>query len=220
MIGSTRKCRAGARLALLAACALLSGCAAVVVGGGAYAYTALEDRRTAGSQLEDESNEVRAVSRIAEQLGDAVHVNVTSFNRAVLLTGEAPDARARQAVEKIAAGLPNVRSVTNELEIAGVSSLAARTNDSLITSKVKVRFLDAKRFNALHVKVVTESGIVYLMGIVTEQEANDAVEIARTTGGVRKVVKIFEYCKPSDEMCRPPAPAPAAPPAQRARSAP
>jgi len=220
MIGMTHRCRAGAVLALLAACALVSGCVAMVAAGGAVAYSSLEDRRTAGSQLEDESNEVRAVSRIADQLGDRVHVNVTSFNRAVLLTGEVPDAGARQAVEKIAGALPNVRSVTSELEIAGASSLTARTNDSLITSKVKVRFLDNKRFNALHVKVVTESGVVYLMGMVTEQEANDAVEIARTTGGVRKVVKIFEYCKPTDEACRPPPPAASAPPAQKARSAP
>jgi osmotically-inducible protein OsmY len=212
--------RFAAIFALLGVCALASGCAAVVVGGGAYAYSALEDRRTAGSQLEDESNEVRAVSRIADQLGDSVHVNVTSFNRAVLLTGEVPDARARQAVEKIATGLPNVRSVTNELEVAGASSLTARTNDSLITSKVKVRFLDNKRFNALHVKVVTESGVVYLMGMVTEQESNDAVEIARTTGGVRKVVKIFEYCKPTDDPCRPPPQASSPPPVQKARSAP
>jgi osmotically-inducible protein OsmY len=106
-------------------------------------------------------------------------------------------------------GLPNVRSVANELEIAGVSSLTARTNDSLITSNVKLRFLDAE-FSVLHVKVVTEAGIVYLMGIVTEREAGNATELARTTGGVRKVVKVFEYCRPTDEVCRPPAP-PAAP---------
>ena len=202
--------------ALALAAALLGGCAAVVVGaGGAAAYGALEDRRTAGSQLEDESNELRAVNRIAERFGDSVHVNVTSYNRALLLTGEVPDARAREEIEKIAAALPNVRGVSNELEVAGAASLGARTNDSLITSKVKVRFLDAKRFNPLHVKVVTEAGVVYLMGIVTEQEANDAVEVARTTGGVRKVVKIFEYCKPSDEACRPSAP----PPAQKAKPA-
>ena len=202
--------------ALALAAALLGGCAAVVIGaGGAAAYGALEDRRTAGSQLEDESNELRAVNRIAERFGDGVHVNVTSYNRALLLTGEVPDARAREEIEKIAAALPNARSVANELEVAGAASLGARTSDSLITSKVKVRFLDAKRFNPLHVKVVTEAGVVYLMGIVTEQEANDAVEVARTTGGVRKVVKIFEYCKPGDEACRPSPP----PPAQKAKPA-
>jgi osmotically-inducible protein OsmY len=202
---------------LLAAVLLASGCAAVVVGaGGVAAVNALEDRRTAGSQIEDEANELRAVNRIAERFPEGVHVNITSFNRAVLLTGEVPDAATRDAIEKIAAGLPNVRSVSNELEVAGVSSITSRSNDSLITSKVKVRLLDAKRVYPMHVKVVTEAGIVYLMGIVTEQEGNDATEVARTTGGVRKVVKIFEYCKPTDDVCRPATP----PTAQKARSAP
>jgi osmotically-inducible protein OsmY len=198
---------------LLGAAALCGGCAAVVVGaGGVAAVNALEDRRTAGAQVEDEANELRAVNRIAERFSDGVHVNVTSFNRVVLLTGEVPDAAARDAIEKIAAGLPNVRSVANELEVAGTASLASRSNDSLITSKVKVRFIDARRFNALHVKVVTEAAIVYLMGIVTEQEGNAAADVARTTGGVRKVVKIFEYCKPTEDPCRPSGP----PPSQQA----
>jgi len=201
---------------LLAAAVLAGGCAAVVVGaGGVAAVNALEDRRTAGSQVEDEANELRAVNRIAERFPEGVHVNVTSFNRAVLLTGEVPDAATREAIEKIAAGLPNVRNIANELEVAGVSSFTSRSNDSLITSKVKVRLLDARRVNPTHVKVVTEAGIVYLMGIVTEQEGNDATEVARTTGGVRKVVKIFEYCKPTDDVCRSLAPASA--PAQKAR---
>ncbi|MGQ0545410.1 MAG: BON domain-containing protein [Betaproteobacteria bacterium] len=200
---------------VLAAALLASGCAAVVIGaGGVAAVSALEDRRTAGAQIEDEANELRGVNRIAERYPEGAHVNVTSFNRMLLLTGEVPDAAARDAIEKIAAGLPNARSVANELEVAGVSSLAARSNDSLITSKVKLRFIDANRFSPLHVKVVTEAGVAYLMGIVTEQEGNDAAQIARTTGGVRKVVKVFEYCKPSDEACRPPSP-----PAQKAQSA-
>ena len=199
--------RAAALALLLPLAASLSGCAAALIGaGGAAAYTAFEDRRTAGAQLEDEGNELRAVGRISERFGQSVNVNITSFNRVVLLTGEVPDAAARAEVEKIARGLPNVRSVANELEIAGLSSLTSRTNDSLITSKVKLRYLDSKRFNILHVKVLTEAGAVYLMGIVTEDEAGDAVEIARTTAGVRKVVKIFEYCRPTDDVCRPPAP--------------
>jgi len=201
---------------LLAVAALAGGCAAVVVGaGGVAAVNALEDRRTAGSQIEDEANEVRAVHRIAERFPEGVHVNITSFNRAVLLTGEVPDAATLEAIEKIAAGLPNVRTVANELEVAGASSITSRSNDSLITSKVKVRLLDAKRVYPTHVKVVTEAGIVYLMGIVTEQEGSDAAEVARTTGGVRKVVKVFEYCKPTDDACRPSAPASA--PGQKAR---
>lgn len=198
---------------LLAAVLLISGCAAVVVGaGGIAAVNALEDRRTAGSQLEDESNELRAASRISERFPEGVHVNITSFNRAVLLTGEVRDAAARDAIEKIAAGLPNVRSVANELEVAGASSLTSRSN---ITSKVKLRLLDAKRVNPMHVKVVTEASVVYLMGILTQQEGNDATEVARTTGGVRKVVKIFEYCEPTDDLCRPSGPPSAS--AQKAR---
>lgn len=195
---------------LLALAASLAGCAAAVIGvGGAAAYSALEDRRTAGAQLEDEATELRASDRIAQRFGEAAHVNVTSFNRVVLLTGEVADAASRAEIERIVQALPNVRSVANELEIAGVSSLTARTSDSLITSNVKLRFLDAE-FNVLHVKVVTEAGVVYLMGIVTEKEAGSAVELARRTGGVRKVVKVFEYCRPTDEVCRPPAP-PASP---------
>ena len=209
--------RASLLACLLAAAVLAGGCAAVVVGAGSVAaVNALEDRRTAGAQVEDEANELRAVNRIAERYTDGVHVNVTSFNRVILLTGEVPDAATREAIERIVAGLPNVRSVANELEVAGVSSLTSRSNDSLITSKVKVRFLDARRFNALHVKVVTEAGIVYLMGIVTEQEGNEAAEVARTTGGVRKVVKVFEYCRPTEDPCIPSGP----PPSQQARTGP
>jgi osmotically-inducible protein OsmY len=190
--------------ALLAAAALLQGCGVAVVGaGGAAAIASYEDRRTSGTQIEDEGIELRTSNRISERFGDRVHVNVTSYNRVVLLTGEAPDERARGEIERIARAVPNVRSVTNEIQVAGVSTLGARTNDSFITSKVKARFVDARRFNPLHVKVVTEASVVYLMGIVTEREANEAVEVARTTGGVRKVVKIFEHCKPTDEVCRP-----------------
>jgi len=128
---------------------------------------------------------------------------VTSFNYVVLLTGEAPDARTRAEMEKIARAAPGVRGVANEVQVAGVSSLGARTNDSYITSKVKALFVDKGKFSANHVKVVTESSIVYLMGIVTQAEADEAVQIARTTGGVLKVVKIFEYCKPDQPPCKP-----------------
>jgi osmotically-inducible protein OsmY len=110
----------------------------------------------------------------------------------VLLTGEVPDAAAKAEAEKIAAGVPNVKAISNELEVAGVSSLSARSNDSFITSKVKGRFLDASKFAVNHVKVVTENGVVYLLGMVAQREADAAVEVARTTGGVRKVVRVFE----------------------------
>jgi osmotically-inducible protein OsmY len=111
----------------------------------------------------------------------------------LLLTGEAPDAATRAEIEKIARAVENVRGVYNEIQIAGNSSLAARANDALLTSKVKARFVDAQKFNPLHVKVVTENNVVYLMGLVKRQEANDATEIARTTAGAQKVVRVFEY---------------------------
>jgi osmotically-inducible protein OsmY len=132
-----------------------------------------------------------------------VHVNVTSFNRSVLVTGEAPDAKTKEEIEKIVAAVPNARAVTNDLTLTANSTLGNRANDASITGKVKARFLDAGKFNPLHVKVVTERSVVYLLGVVTEQEANDAVEVARTTGGVRKVVKMFDYCKSSDAACAP-----------------
>jgi osmotically-inducible protein OsmY len=188
----------------LGAGALLSGCVEMAAIGVGAAVVSAQDRRSTGMQVEDEAIELRASNRIGERFGDKVHVNVTSFNRLVLLTGEVPDAKTREAVERIVRELPNPpRSVVNELRVAGLSSLQARANDTVITGKVKARLLDAKQVNALHVKVVTEAAVVYLMGIVTEAEANAAVEVARTTGGVAKVVKVFEYCKPTDEICRP-----------------
>ncbi len=196
-------------LALLAALPLsamtLQGCFPVVAVGAGTAVVRMEDRRTGGTQIEDEGIELRAGNRISERFGDKVHVNVTSYNRAVLLTGEAPDAATKSAIEAIVRAVPNVRpgGITNDIMIAAPSSLGARSNDSFITSKVKARFLDARKFNPVHVKVVTEAGVVYLLGMVTEREAADAVEITRTTGGVRKVVKVFEICRPTDELCRP-----------------
>ena len=182
----------------------LAGCVPVVIGaGGAAAYSSLEDRRTTGVQVDDESIEVRTSNRISDRFGARVHVNVTSYNRIVLLTGEVPDDGARVEAEKIARAVPNVREVTNDLQVAGISSYASRTNDTYLTTKVRGRLLDTKRVSSVHLKVVTEAGAVYLMGVVTEPEAEEAVDIARNTGGVRKVVKVFEYCKPTDEICRP-----------------
>lgn len=184
----------------------LQGCFPVVAAGAGTAVLSSVDRRTSGTQLEDEGIELRGGNRISERYGDKVHVNLTAYNRAVLLSGEVPDATAKAEVEKIVRAVPNVRAVTNDLVIAGISGLGARSNDAFITSKVKARFVDANKFNPVHVKVVTEGGVVYLLGIVTEREAADATEIARTTGGVKKVVRLFEFCKPTDEACRPPEP--------------
>lgn len=195
--------RVAALLAVLGASALLQGCLEMaVVGAGAGVVSAV-DRRTTGTQIEDEGIELRVANRIGERFGDRAHVNVTTFNRSVLLTGEVPDVAAKGEVERIARGVPNVRSVTNEVQVAGVSAYSARASDSTITGKVKARFLDSNKFNPIHVKVVTEAGVVYLLGLVTDKEAADATEIARTTSGVRKVVKVLEYCKATDEACRP-----------------
>jgi osmotically-inducible protein OsmY len=188
----------------IALAAPLAGCIEMAAIGVGAAVVSAEDRRSTGTQIEDEGIELRASNRIGERFGDKVHVNVTSYNRHVLLTGEAPDGKTRAEIERIVLDLPTrPRGVTNEIRIAPLAPLQARANDSFITGKVKARFLDSRRFNALHVKVLTESAVVYLMGIVTEAEAEAAVEIARTTGGVAKVVKVFEYCGPADEVCRP-----------------
>jgi len=183
---------------------VLNGCVAAAVGAAAGGgYLVGEDRRPAAVQVDDEGIELRAQNRIRERYGDRVHVVVTSYNRAVLLTGETPDAAARDEIEKMVASLQGVRGVTNEIQVAGISAYSQRASDATITGKVKARFLDAHRFNPVHVKVVTESGTVYLMGIVTEREANEATELARTTSGVRKVIKVFEYCRVGDDACRP-----------------
>ena len=189
---------------LIAAAWALQGCVPLVIGaGGAAAYSSLEDRRTTGIQIEDEAIETRASNRISDRFGSRVHVNVTSYNRVALLTGEVPDDAARTEAEKIVRAVPNVREVTNDLQVAGISSYPARANDAYLTTKVRGRLFDTKRVSPVHLKVVTEAGAVYLMGVVSEAEAEEAVDIARNTGGVRKVVKVFEYCKATDELCRP-----------------
>jgi len=189
-------------LALLPAL-LLQGCVGMaVVGAGSAAMSAM-DRRTTGVQIEDERIELVSSNRSGEKFGDKAHINITSYNRNVLLTGEVVDAAARDEVEKIVRGVPNVRGITNDLQVGPLATLSSRASDAGTTGKVKARFVDAGKFNAVHVKVVTEASVVYLLGIVTEAEASDAVEVARTTGGVRKVVKVFEYCKPTDPACAP-----------------
>ncbi len=178
----------------------LAGCFGVAVVGTGAGALMLADRRPSDTYISDEAIETRSGNRISEKFGDKAHVNVTSYNRTVLLTGEVLDAAAKVEVEKVVSGVPNVKAITNELQIAGASSFGGRSNDSYITSKVKARFVDANRFAANHVKVVTEAGIVYLLGIVTRQEADAAVEITRTTAGVQRVVRVFEYI--ADEQAR------------------
>lgn len=182
--------------ALAALLPALAGCfGAVAVGAGAGALM-LADRRNSETYIADEGMEIRAANRITEKYGDKVHVNVTSYNHMLLLTGEVPNETIKADVEKLASGVPNVKTISNEVAIAGPSSFGARSNDSYITSKVKARFVDANKFAANHVKVVTEAGVVFLLGMVTQAEANAAVEITRTTGGVQKVVRVLEIITP------------------------
>lgn len=172
----------------------LQGCLPLVAGGAGATALALNDRRTVGTQTEDKEIDLRGESRVNDRFGDRVHINVTSFNRNVLLTGEAPDAATKTQIESIVREIPNVRGVVNEIQVAGVSSYTARGNDSYLTSKVKARFVDnGGNFSINQVKVVTEGSVVYLLGLVTRREADAAVEITRTTGGVQKVVRVFEY---------------------------
>jgi osmotically-inducible protein OsmY len=180
---------------------LLSGCPAAIVGAGALTYGVAEDRRTSGTMIDDDNLETRVSRGVRDRYGENTHVNVTSFNRSILLTGEVPEDARKADIEKLAQGAGNVRNITNDLQVGAPSSMSARANDSYITTKVKGRLLDSNKVNPIHVKVVTEAGVVYLMGIVTEQEANDAVEVARNTGGVVKVVRIFDLCKAGDGVC-------------------
>lgn len=187
---------------LLAAVALaggVAGCATpVVLGGAAIGGMMAFDRRTAGTQIEDETIELRSVNRIHGAYGDKVHINVTSYNRQVLLTGEVPHAEAREAIEKIVAGVENVRSVVNDLAVMPNTSIAQRSNDTFITGKVRASLVDAKDLSANGFKVVTERNVVYLMGLVTQREAGRATAIARGVTGVSKVVRVFEYLTEED----------------------
>jgi osmotically-inducible protein OsmY len=195
---TTGRTRLALWLSMAALAPALSGCfPAAVIGVGAGALM-ISDRRISETYMADEAIEIRAGNRINEMFGTATHVNVTSYNRMVLLSGEVLSQDAKAQVERIVSGVPNVKSVSNELVVAQASSLTGRTNDSFITSKVKARFVDYHTFSANHVKVVTEAGTVFLLGLVTQKEADAAVDIARTTGGVQKVVRLFEIISPDE----------------------
>lgn len=177
----------------LGASVLLSACAPLLLGGAAVGSAmVVTDRRSTGTQLDDQSIELKAVNRIAPIAGDRGHVSATSYNKVVLLSGEVPDEAMRARVEQQVRSIEGVRSVVNELAILAPSSLTARSNDSLLTSKVKATLVDAKDIQASAIKVVTERGTVYLMGVVTEREATRASDLARSVSGVQKVVRVFE----------------------------
>ena len=169
-----------------------SGCAALVVGGAVGTAMVASDRRSTGTQFEDESIELKSVTRIRETVGERGHVNVVSYNRMVLLTGEVASEADRSAIEQTITRIENVRSTVNELAVSGSSSLTARSNDAILTSKVKASFVDAKDLQVNTLKVVTERATVYLLGRVSEREATRAADIARGVSGVQKVVKVFE----------------------------
>ncbi len=180
-----------ALLSVLAA-ATLGGCAALVVGGAVGTAMVAADRRTSGTQLEDQAIELKAVTRTREAVGDRGHVNAVSYSRTVLLTGEVASEADRSAIEQAVARIENVRSTVNELAVMGSTSLSSRSNDTILTSKVKASFVDAKDLHANSIKVVTERAVVYLMGRVTEREATRASDLARGVSGVQKVVRLFE----------------------------
>jgi len=175
----------------------LQGCFPVIAAGVTGGVLAAADRRSVGTQTEDESIEWKASARVSEKLGDKAHVNFTSFNRRVLMTGEVPSSDARAEVEQLVTGVANVLGVYNELTVGPVTSFSDRSNDSFITSKVKSRSVDSGKFNPVHVKVVSEAGTVFLLGMVTQAEADSAINVARTTSGVRKVVNLLEIIAPA-----------------------
>jgi osmotically-inducible protein OsmY len=180
-------------LAAVAASTLMSACAPLLVGGAVMGTSLMvTDRRTSGTQVEDQSIELKAMTRTREAVGERGHVNATSYNRTLLLTGEVAADTDKVAVEQAVAKIEGVRTVVNELVVAGSSSIAARSNDAILTSKVKASFIDAKDVFANAIKVTTERSTVYLMGRVTEREANRASDIARGVSGVQKVVRVFE----------------------------
>jgi len=171
----------------------ITACVPVIVGGAAAGGAMAADRRTSGIYVEDENIELKATHKMETNLGENAHVNVTSYNRNVLLTGEVPDEAAKTKAEILVKEITNVLTITNEIVVGPKSSISSRSNDSYLTSKVKAQFVTENRFPANYVKVVTENSVVYLIGIVSKTEADAAVEIARNTDGVTKVVKVFEY---------------------------
>ncbi|MEY3146041.1 MAG: hypothetical protein RL342_1712 [Pseudomonadota bacterium] len=186
----------------------LSACAPMIVGGAVMGSFVATDRRTAGTQVEDEGIELRAANRIRENLGERVHVNVTSYNRQVLLTGEAPTAKDKALIEQLVSKVENVRAIVNEIGLTGNASLTQRTNDTITTGRVKAGLVDAKDLFANAFKVTTDRGTVYLMGRVTQREAKHATEIASITPGVLKVIRVLEIISEEELQGMMPKPAP------------
>jgi osmotically-inducible protein OsmY len=201
-------------LAAVTALTALPACAPLVVGGVMVGSTMVAiDRRSSGAQVEDQSIELKAGTRVSE-LATLGNVSATSYNRLVLLTGQVPTEADRTRVEDAVKRLPNVRGVVNELAVAANASMSTASNDSFLSGKVKASFVDAKDLQANAVKVVTERGVVYLMGIVTEREATRAGDVARSVPGVQKVVRVFDIITEAELAALVPPPASAPPPAR------
>lgn len=179
----------------------LPGCAPLVVGGMATGVLVAVDRRTSGTQLEDEAIELKAASQLRDALGDRGHVNLNSFNRQVLITGEVPTEPEKAKVERIVAQVENVRSVVNELGVMGNSTLNQRSSDTLVSGRVKAAIVDAKDLSIHAFDVVTERGTVYLMGRVTQREANRVTDVVRQVSGVQRVVRVLEVIS-EEELAR------------------
>ena len=188
-----------AAAALITALPLLQGCVpAVIAGGAAAGVMSAYDRRSTGVQADDETTEWKAAQRVPEKFQALSHLNFTSYNHRVLITGEVPNEEAKEIIGEQTRQLEGVKEVFNEVNIASPSSFGNRSNDSYITSKLKARLVDSNQLSANHIKVVTENGVAYLMGIVNDREAKVAVAIARTTDGVRRVVNIMEVVTEGD----------------------
>ena len=187
---------------LLAHLFVLQGCAPVAITGATTAVTTLaSDRRTTGTFIEDEAIEIKSRLALSNQkdLNKRVHINFTSYNTSVLVSGEAPTEADRQAVIDLVNNVEKVTRVHDEIAIAAPSSLISRSADSVVTAKIKAKIIAEKDLSSLHIKVVNENGVTFLMGLVSTQEGDVATEIARRTGGVQKVVKLFEYREPDDD---------------------
>lgn len=186
----------------------LGACAPLIVGSAVMGSLMATDRRTSGTQIEDEGIELRGASHLSDNLGDRAHINLTSYNRQVLMTGEVPSAQDKQLAEQVVSRVENVRSVVNELSILGNATFTQRSSDTLVTGRVKASILDAKDLFSNSFKVVTERGTTYLMGRVTLREADRATDIARNTSGVQKVVRVFEIISEDELANMLPKPAP------------
>ena len=178
-----------ATLALLT----LTACAPILIGGAVTAVALTEDRRSSGAFVDDENIENRALLKVKSRFGDQVHVNITSYNRHVLLSGEASSDAVKRGVEDEVSTVPGIKRVFNEMAVGPQAGVIAVSNDTRLTTIVKTRFLEANRFQANHVKVVTEANVVFLMGIVKRAEADAATQLASTTSGVSRVVRLCEY---------------------------